>query len=115
MKGVPRHGNKSLDYFRVWDIQINPSRPNGFDQDGNEIIEPTNKSYILLRMHDSKAKANLTDEECISQFKGFHVREFEYNGIDKNENQLIAWLFSSGEMKPTSGENIDIGNAKEEK
>ena len=86
LKGVPKHGNKSLNFFTFFEVQIAPL-------DENEA--PTNQSIVVFRFHSSKAFCEMTKDALVKVHGAIHARYFVYEGTDKTEEQLIEWALTT--------------------
>ncbi len=93
--GVPKYGKLKLEFIVPYRFDINYE-----DEDGS----PSGKTLVYCRFHSSKEIAE-------SNPSMFHARSFEYDGIDKTETELIEWVFSTTNLKPTNGMNINIKGA----
>jgi hypothetical protein len=88
LKGVKRHGSKPLNFFTLWETKIN------FEEDE----QPTGKSLIAFRFHSSKEFCKMSHKEHSEKHGGLHVRYFIYDGIDKNEAELIEWALNTDQV-----------------
>jgi len=109
--GVPKHGKLKLDFIVPYKFDIDS--PTAWDDEGN-VIERSGKTLIYCRFHSSKGIAKKSMEELLKT-QGVHARAFEYDGTDKTEDELIDWLFTTDNLKPNNGMEINIKSAKLQK
>lgn len=104
--GGPKYKSLALDFIVPYQFDINYKIVDG---NGNET--DSNKTLVYCRFHSSKKIANHTEKELLST-QGFCARAFEYDGIDKTEEELIEWLFNTEGLKPNNGMDISVYGAK---
>jgi hypothetical protein len=107
--GTPKHGLKPLNYFVFTRVDINPTIPH------NEIIGATiesKKSYVYFRFH-SEIKYALEPIKW-KGMKLWHERSFQYNGIDKNEKELILWALNTPGLVANDGITTIYGAKEDE-
>lgn len=114
--GVPKWGNLdaktkknkglALDYFTHYETQINYP---DIDEEGNEV--PSGKSLIMFRFHSDADFCKWSKEEHIELHGGIQVRYWIYDGIDKDEAQLLDWVLKTDQL--ANDGKVSIKGAKE--
>lgn len=115
LKGVPKHGEKNLDFIVAWKVEINKDEPSGFDAEGVETFAPSGLSRIFFRFHSDYHWAEKTIEQCAKANGAIHARAFVYDGIDKTEEELFTWAMADDTLEANDGKKLKTKSAKKYK
>lgn len=100
-KGTSNNGNKALNYFTLLRTYI------GFEDGGIQV----DKSHIVVRFHSELSFAKRGVEDMAKEFGCVHARVFEYNGVDKTDEELMEWLLQQNKSVQTGGGKIELSNS----
>ena len=109
--GVPKDGNKPLDFIVAWKVEINKNEPTGYDNEGVETFAPSGLSRIFFRFHSGYQWAEKTIEECAKANGAIHARAFVYNRIDKTEEELFTWAMADDTLSANDGKKLKTKSA----